>query len=212
MCYYRLYIFLDCGHSTLSLTPIRSCAAVRTKRLPRKWTRYGKEKRQKLESAKQPTTLPIADSIPGADVECELSTHPNLDIATSIDEPLSPVDHVMKCPPDCEEALTHPSQSFKIHASCTVCIHAREALLTDLKARIPQVRFENWRWKVKYLSPVPKEAQYTGWGVKECMGAATDSWKTMADEGLGVHMEQTFSVEPQEGKGEGKGRERDMGE
>lgn len=31
MCYYRLYIFVGCGHSTFSETPVRCCANARTK-------------------------------------------------------------------------------------------------------------------------------------------------------------------------------------
>lgn len=53
------------------------------------------------------------------------------------------------------------------------------------------MRFEDWRWKVKYLSPTPEEARYTAdWGsVGSTMGGWVKDWKVKGDEILGALMD-----------------------
>lgn len=79
-------------------------------------------------------------------------------------------------PQTCPDILTHPFISYMIHTLCPTCNANRDALLSSLQDG-NTLQFEDWRWKVKYLSPTPEEARYTrgtgsqspGWG--ELMGS-----------------------------------------
>lgn len=64
---------------------------------------------------------------------------------------------------------------------CSLCTQDREERLVAVTSG-NEVRFEDWRWKVKYLSPVPEEARYTEWGaVGEVMGSWVKDWRTKGD-------------------------------
>jgi hypothetical protein len=56
-----------------------------------------------------------------------------------------------------------------------------------------EVKFEGWRWRVKYLSPVPEESRYTEWGaVGEVMGSWVKGCKMKGDELMNVLRENVL--------------------
>ena len=191
MCYYRLYIFLGCGHSTTSSKPVNTCTttSIRTKR----------ESKAPTIASRHDSGVFFADSEPHsateADEECAPgpSTHaqpqPNAD---TLKLPQSPEE---KEPPDeereqelekggnrpCRERHYHPRQTFRVERLCLHCTLNRQKLLEAVNTG-NEVKFENWRWRVKYLSPVTEESRYTEWGaVGEVMGSWVKDWKTKGD-------------------------------
>lgn len=88
----------------------------------------------------------------------------------------------------CTTKLVHPFQSFKIHDMCPDCKRIRAERLSVVESG-NEVKFEDWRWKVKYLSPVPEEARYTEWGIGGVgeWGETMGSWvKDFKGKGLGL--------------------------
>ena len=77
-----------------------------------------------------------------------------------------------------------------------------------------EVKFEDWRWRVKYLSPVPEESRYTEWGaVGEVMGSWVKEWRTKGDELMNVLREDVLEEDLRDGEasrvrrlGRGSGR------
>ncbi|KAF2277487.1 uncharacterized protein EI97DRAFT_441532 [Westerdykella ornata] len=101
--------------------------------------------------------------------------------------------HSNSSTPTCPDILTHAFLSYMIHTLCPTCAANRDALLSDVQDG-HAMQFEDWKWKVKYWSPVPEQARYTmmgggggdhgqGWG--EMMG----SWVREKGSGLGWGLE-----------------------
>jgi len=81
----------------------------------------------------------------------------------------------------CTTRLLHPFQSFKIHRQCPQCALRRLSRLNTVTTG-NEIKYEDWRWKVKYLSPVPEEPRHAEWGVVgEVMGSWVKDWKTKGD-------------------------------
>ncbi|KAJ4296239.1 hypothetical protein N0V90_006284 [Kalmusia sp. IMI 367209] len=204
MCYYRLFIFRGCGHSASSFKPIRPCASARqifqskTQEAPRKQTNQG------IPTAAQSLADAHTADTTLDDVECEhirdaYSTTPPAEntpfahIPTSwpLPEACRPATPTLYGDGDpeaaaCEIFLTHPFQTLNIDSSCAVCQRQRAALLADLETQTARVRFEDWRWKVKYSSPTP-EARYTEWGdVGTAMGSWVKDWNVKGSEVLRI--------------------------
>ncbi|KAJ4345587.1 uncharacterized protein N0V89_011720 [Didymosphaeria variabile] len=210
MCYYRLYIFLGCGHTTLSARPVRPCAAVRSKQRsishPAK-VEQGASLKVPPQGSQPPATLP--DDVHTADFAAfhtshdstrNTSSHPHTEDANTSQEPVtSRLNPEVDAAADeeCEDLLTHPFQTLSIHTSCALCLRRRAALLQQLGEETSTVRFEDWRWKVKYLSPTPEEARYSAeWGnVGSAMGSWVKDWKVKGDEFLGALRDQAADDE-----------------
>ncbi|OCK97076.1 uncharacterized protein K441DRAFT_606723 [Cenococcum geophilum 1.58] len=111
------------------------------------------------------------------------ATHPLLPCAASHSQPRRTLD--IKPLPDlngCHGPRAHPFQSFRIYRLCAVRTRRRNALLAKVEEG-KEVRFEDWRWKVKYQSPRADEGRWKDWGsVGEVMG-----WRVRrGEEGKGV--------------------------
>ncbi|KAF2187823.1 hypothetical protein K469DRAFT_704782 [Zopfia rhizophila CBS 207.26] len=77
----------------------------------------------------------------------------------------------------CTGPQAHPFQTFKIHRMCAVCTRNRDFLLAQAENR-NEVKFEEWRWKVRYLSLVPEEVGWSEWGgAGEMNGSWVADWK-----------------------------------
>lgn len=70
---------------------------------------------------------------------CEVSTEPN--------------EHNAICP----LAATHAYRSHRIYTLCLDCSLRRKANLTSLNNRIPEIHFEERRWKVSYRNPAAQQ-------------------------------------------------------
>jgi hypothetical protein len=199
MCYYRLYIFLGCGHSTNSSKPVSTCTntSTRTKR----------EIKAPTIASRHDSGVFFADSEPysatEADEECtsgpSTPAQPQLSADTS---------NLLQCPEDqepskeqekeeggkrrCRERHYHPRQTFKLERLCLQCTLNRQKLLEAVNTG-NKVEFQDWRWRVKYLSPVPEESRYTEWGaVGEVMGSWVKDWKAKGDDLMNVLRENVL--------------------
>ncbi|KAF2707798.1 hypothetical protein K504DRAFT_458285 [Pleomassaria siparia CBS 279.74] len=154
MCYYRLYIFLGCGHATTSAKPIGACASVHVH----------------SEQGTRSNEPPLEDSGPGITIESTLS-------ATDVEcapGPSATKSHMAKprinsAAPSvsddtpCPTKLLHPFQSLKLYRMCDNCTTYREQRL-DAVSTGDEVKYQPWRWRVKYLSTVSQGAIYTECG------------------------------------------------
>ncbi|OAG08759.1 uncharacterized protein CC84DRAFT_586910 [Paraphaeosphaeria sporulosa] len=212
MCYYRLYIFLGCGHTTFSARPVRPCAAARSKRIAASQHQHTDTAQgvppNAPPQAYQPTSPIAATHATGITTFHTLhpsTPHPHADSANIPQDPVtSRLPDTPTRSEECADVLTHPFQTLNIHTSCALCLRQRAALLQQLEEETATsaVRFEDWRWKVKYLSPTPEEARYAAeWkNVGSVMGSWVKDWKVKGDEILGVLRETV---------GEGEERRRD---
>ncbi|KAF2146461.1 uncharacterized protein K452DRAFT_199827, partial [Aplosporella prunicola CBS 121167] len=48
---------------------------------------------------------------------------------------------------------SHPFQTRRLDALCSACASRREELLDGAAALTGEVRFAEWRWRMKYQSP-----------------------------------------------------------
>lgn len=172
MCYYRLYIFLGCGHSTFSSTPVRYCVDARTERIS--------VEEEPPESPRNENAPPITQSdqthnpeVPKAhvperdstDTLASINTQPTSVAsddtgATSILSIAPPTIKERKIP--CREGRAHPFHIVKIERICAVCEYDMEQRLRDRDQRlraldesINEIKFEDWRWKLKYQGGPP---------------------------------------------------------
>ncbi|KAF2808609.1 uncharacterized protein BDZ99DRAFT_572444 [Mytilinidion resinicola] len=156
MCYHRLYIFTTCGHSCYATYPILPCDAVRN--APRDPTKSSSEITKPLPVARpsQPPSSPIFS-----------------------DEPLNKGKGKEKAQTDvtsCPGPQSHPLQSLRLHRLCAVCTRRRDALLCEVESG-HVVRFEDWRWKVKYQSQLRVElTDWNGASVGEVLGSWVGGW------------------------------------
>ncbi|KAF2442083.1 hypothetical protein P171DRAFT_60998 [Karstenula rhodostoma CBS 690.94] len=209
MCYYRLYIFLGCGHTTFSARPVRPCAAVRSNRISASQhhqqhadTAQGVALKVPPQAHHPPSTIAAAHAAnttfhtthPSV---TNPSPHPHTDGANNPQDSMTPRPADAAANAECAVVLTHPFQTLNIHTSCALCLRQRAALLRQLEQGSSTVRFEDWRWKVKYLSPTPEDAWYAAeWkNVGSAMGSWVKDWKVKRDEMLGGSREQVVDGE-----------------
>jgi hypothetical protein len=131
----------------------------------------------------------------GHDTTPPTPTQPHTEDAKKPQDPIAarhPPEADAATKEECADLSTHPFQTVNIHSSCALCLHRRTARLQQLEEETSTVRFEDWRWKVRYLSPTPEEARYSAeWGN---VGSAVGSWvkdlKGKRDEILGAFKDQ----------------------
>jgi hypothetical protein len=147
MCFYRRYIFLGCGHCTFSSRPISHCAPSKAK------GKAEENPSNHTELSPSSSAAPLADSLRAE--ECEASKPPRTTTKNAPEKCLGP--------------QIHPSQTYRIHSLCLECARQREALLAQ--AEDNTVRFEPWKWKVRYTGTAPVEVPFKDWNVGEVMGS-----------------------------------------
>ncbi|GME54478.1 hypothetical protein GTA08_BOTSDO02360 [Neofusicoccum parvum] len=59
---------------------------------------------------------------------------------------------------------SHPFQTRKIYELCLRCRQRRDGLLAEAEKRGGEVRFEEWKWRMKYQSPQAEENAWKTWG------------------------------------------------
>lgn len=158
MCYYRLYIFLGCGHSTFSSIPVRYCSNARTER-----NAVGET--QRISPGNEPTPVefdeltksdPSKNQVPERDSIDTLTSSNTQSTsiasedtgATSIVSIRSPTTKLERIP--CREGRAHPFHNVKIERICAVCEYEREQRLRALDASINEIKIEDWRWKLRH--------------------------------------------------------------
>ncbi|XTI95861.1 hypothetical protein V2W45_1449562 [Cenococcum geophilum] len=179
MGYHYLYIFTTCGHSTFATHPLLPCAASHSQ--PRR-TLDIKPLPDLVIKSSSPTP---PNSKPRAASSMASSSKPLFaDLGTGNrgkgKGPIFP--DVKRQENGCHGPRAHPFQSFRIYRLCAVRTRRRNALLAKVEEG-KEVRFEDWRWKVKYQSPRADEGRWKDWGsVGEVMG-----WRVRrGEEGKGV--------------------------
>lgn len=128
MCYYRLYIFLQCGHSTFSEMPAGFCKAAKdvTVRFS------GSRQRSTSTTSSSSSVYSRTDSME-PDERRELRH-------VSTTKAIRP----------CAEGQIHPLQTRRLERLCAVCQHERDKRLEALELLNSEIHFEPWRWQFKY--------------------------------------------------------------
>lgn len=128
MCYYRLYVFLHCGHSTFSEMPVGFCKAAKD--------------------------VLIRLSSPGGQRASTISTTSNVSSRADSMEPeerrKSRTISAAKAIRPCTEGQIHPLQTRRLERLCAVCQQDRDERLKVLESLNSEIHFEPWRWQFKY--------------------------------------------------------------
>lgn len=151
MCYYRLHIFIHCGHSTFSEMPVGFCKAAKdvSVRLS------GSPSRQQREStiSTTSTVMSRADSMNPEEKRKSRSV-----TATRAIRP-------------CAQGQIHPLQTRRLERLCAVCQQERDKRLEALESLNSAIHFEPWRWQFKYqggsTSMQPTKAEETASGAED---------------------------------------------
>jgi hypothetical protein len=173
MCYYKVFVFQGCGHAISSTNPVRTCAEVKRELAERNKDAHTAAVGEVMECwrgmEREPKTdagdIPAITSTSSVGLGIKYPHHSFSPTADQITYPNGQQKTTTTPKPPCSNLDTHPFQTLKIYRSCLHCSRDRAALLAQSESATPHVRFEDWRWKVKYLSPVPKESRYSAsWG------------------------------------------------
>lgn len=128
MCYYKLHIFLDCGHSTFSEMPVGFCKAAKDVSV-----RFSGSRQQRT------STLSTTSSI-----------YSRTDSMEAEEQRDSKHAWTTKAIRPCTEGQIHPLQTRRLERLCAVCQYERDKRLEALKSRNGEIHFEPWRWQFKY--------------------------------------------------------------
>ncbi|KAF1949096.1 hypothetical protein CC80DRAFT_540560 [Byssothecium circinans] len=225
MCYYRVYIFEGCGHRVLSANPVRQCGSAvaaarevlrraaeeRTRgRRGRGWRSVAEGGNGGVECGSEgnrqgndriPETTAIPTTRVGQNTSQDQDQGPGATTVSSsqtLVSPPPPSTTTTSFANPCRNIQTHPFQTTIIERTCLLCTQDREYRLHQSASGTPQVRFEDWRWKVKYLSPtVPEEPSHTNknWGLGAGVGGVMGSLAGKGREVLDVLREQVGAVQ-----------------
>lgn len=128
MCYYQLYIFLHCGHSTSSQTPVGFCKDAEEDR-----TLHLDLQAQRLSTMSTASSVySMADSL-----DAEKKDIGQRAVAKGRMRP-------------CTEGRVHPLQTRRLERLCASCQHKRERRLEVLQELSDRISFEPWQWQFKY--------------------------------------------------------------
>ncbi|KAH9873721.1 hypothetical protein IAQ61_004347 [Plenodomus lingam] len=187
MCYYRLFIFLGCGHSTFSARPLRFCPNAQSNIVANT-----KRRKRSLDAASRSSsaTTKIDEAgetiIPSGD-QVRLETQGTTKTSHKIKKPLprssSPAIDDFK---PCADGRAHPFNRIRLERLCAICEYDRDQRLQALESSTDEIRFEPARWRWKYQgtkgpragrgdeSGVRKEGKRASglWG----MGTAVEGW------------------------------------
>jgi len=128
MCYYRLYIFLHCGHSTSSNTPVGFCKDAKDNRAER------------LDSIDQRTSTTSTTSSMYSKADSMDAEEKETGRSLAAEGQMLP----------CTEDRIHPLQTRRLERLCAICQHDRDSRLEALGSLNDEIRFEPWRWQFKY--------------------------------------------------------------
>lgn len=182
MCVHRLYIFLDCGHTTYAPSPLRLCAAAARAQHPSNAPYPDAEEQLKPQVH---TQIRSPSDSPPKDHPRPRTSPYSLPLAPPSSKP-TPSPPQLTTPPPCPPTA-HPYHTLALHKTCLPCQRHRAALLAALEDEAPGVRVEGWKWRVKYV-PRGREDAYPAsemgdGGMGETMGEAMGSWV----KGWGAH-------------------------
>ena len=169
MCYFKRYIFLTCGHSVLDIRPILVCSAAQRK------SKHNPKGMEESLSAEQSDTMmkaPVKTKLNSMALAlgCQGAEH-----TANYAEKRKAAFHLES---GCNKRQTHPFQTFRIYQLCGFCLQKRDLLLGEAETGIDEVRFEEWRWKVRYLSSKNEAASESDCErIGETMGSWVGSWK-----------------------------------
>lgn len=170
MCWHKLYIFTLCGHSVVAASP----------------TRYGLCQAESPERIKYESDYPSATvPTPRISLSNESTPSPTVDSLTQTentsDKGQGKID-ISDTEPrkiqenECAGPRTHPYHTVRIHRLCAMCTRRRDILLASAETT-SSIRFDEWKWKVKYQSPRVEDAVRKDWeGVGEMMGSWVGGW------------------------------------
>jgi hypothetical protein len=184
MCYYRLYIFNGCGHSTVSETPVRYCKDARTKTSSSQNTAgpsvnaegsaSNMRSRSSSKAARSTTTKPRESALTTTASDQQASTTPitrsQAQAASGVLQP-------------CGEGRVHPFHCIRLDRVCPVCVEEREERLRNLEREIKEIRFDPAKWHWKYQGSEGKDGKDAGagWGIGSWWsrkgGDGAASWK-----------------------------------
>lgn len=128
MCYYRLHVFLSCGHSTFSDKPVGFCKAATDVSIRSSFSRQ-----------RRTSTLSASSSI--------YSRTDSIEVEDQRDsEPISRASAMRPC----TEGQIHPLHTRRLERLCAVCQYERDERLKVLESLSSEIHFEPWRWQFKY--------------------------------------------------------------
>lgn len=166
---HQLWIFDVCGHSVPSIQPVRRCAericseGAPSARMRRKLR--GKQVASPSVTHNDPLRREEQEPVEHKEMsrqeqEAPEST-PQVPIPTlrlESNHPTTPKEREPLLSP-CPRPTFHPYCSYRISTLCPSCTETRNHLLSAVESA-NELRFEDWRWKVKYLFPVPENSRF----------------------------------------------------
>jgi hypothetical protein len=150
MCYYRLYIFLGCGHSTFASTPVRYCANATT--LAKNMAREEVSLTQPNTQLNTTSTIDVAQKLDTGSRKTigESSTTTRLTRREN-DNTKGPrkstKDKEMQ---PCEQGEVHPLHTVRLEPMCADCALERDARLRALEFISTEIKINPGRWQWKY--------------------------------------------------------------
>jgi hypothetical protein len=162
MCYYRLYIFLGCGHTATSSTPVRCCENA---------TPPHQDKKNAANIELKSTSTGVAlDLNAGSRPEWRsASRYPASTEGSKYgadEHNTSSTSEKETALQPCAEGRIHPLHTVKLERICADCAYEREERLQALEAITSEIRFDPARWQMKYrgsfVGPPPKRANVEG--------------------------------------------------
>lgn len=160
MCYYKLYIFLHCGHSMFSNKPVGFCKAAEDASV--RWP--GSEQQRSSRLSTTSSEYSRADSM-----EAEEEKHSRN------------VSKAKEMRP-CSDGQIHPLQTRRFETLCEICQHDRDERLEALGSLNSKIHFEPWRWQFKYQggsSPAQHDGLLKGTESKARDGTTWDVTTTL---------------------------------
>ncbi len=154
MCYYKLHIFMHCGHSALSDLPVGFCKAAKDP----------SDEAGVLQQQKGLTTFNVTSIHSRTD---------SLDIENRKDPGCVPPNRKIQ---SCTKGQIHPLQSRRLDRLCTVCQYERDQRLQNLESLGSAIHFEPWQWRFKYQGGTDLMQQKDP--LEEASGTGNDSTVT----------------------------------
>lgn len=130
MCYYKLSIFMHCGHSTFSKMPVGFCKAARDVSVRLSGSPPRQQRESTLSTAS--TVVSRADSMNPEERRKSRSVE-----ATRAMRP-------------CAQGQIHPLQTRRLERLCAVCQQERDERMEALDALSSAIEFEPRKWQFKY--------------------------------------------------------------
>jgi hypothetical protein len=153
MCHYRFYIFMGCGHSTFSSTPVSYCADA---------IDLGKHHAQEAPAPTKFTAEPeiavnelALDPSQSTVAQPTQDSHPTTPLGENIinttKEPSTkPKSKKIEMQP-CRDGRVHPLHTVRLERMiCEGCASARDERLHALESNTSEIRIEPSRWQWKY--------------------------------------------------------------